>query len=474
MDLPATRDALPWYSRIGAWTRVLFTGRAAARAALPTGIGVATARIASGRSVAGGASMLQASPTTYAALMRRSLSLAGYPVRAYEGYGAGDTTTTVLDPDVVPWAAKLARLIELPSPADRARLLGPYPTEPGEMLIAQVVCDVLGTGNAWVAAHTDRAGDIVGQQRLMAAYLTLEVRGGVEGWRYAPPGPDVWWYPRQQVAHIRLLRSGTERVLATGAYPALAPLLQAEGAAMRQTAAVVEQGGADVIVSGKDPTSIAFLSQDANRTKIAQQLTEALTGGPDQRRVMVLGGALDVRDSGLTPADLRAPELMTAARSADLLALGVTPVAVGLDAGPYSAAVQQYRVQAELDEQLASVLEVCWLRPLAQEMARREGGQWARQAHRVSCRLDLSTHPGWAFLRTEALGRMSSLVDLGWTPEQAAGIEGLDLPTPEGEINPNRSPAPPPAAEAAPARPVGEAAGGSAGRARSWLRPVGD
>jgi len=218
-------------------------------------------------------------------------------------------------------------------------------------------------------------------------------------------------------------------VLGVGAGHALRELVAAEEVALRQTRQVVSQGGADVMITGKSPAMAQFLGVAKNREQVAKDASSALAG-EDGRRVFVVGGDLSVSDAGLRPADLRAPELLEASRAAELAAVGATPVSIGGESATYATAVQQYRVQAELDEQLASVIEAGLLRPLARHFARLAGDP---RADRVTCRLDLSTHPGYAYLRTDAYNRMQTLVQLGWTAAQAADAEDLDLPEPEGE-----------------------------------------
>jgi hypothetical protein len=145
-----------------------------------------------------------------------------------------------------------------------------------------------------------------------------------------------------------------------------------------------------------------------------------------------------------------------AAKASELAALGVVPVAVGSDAGTYATAVQQYRTQAELDEQIASIVEAALLRPLARHFARQSGQPRTMvRADEFTARFDLSTHPGYAYLRTEQINRVSALVKLGWSPLQAAEAEGLDLPDPEGEPDQSSDPLP----DNGPGSPVGDQAG---------------
>jgi hypothetical protein len=218
----------------------------------------------------------------------------------------------------------------------------------------------------------------------------------------------------------------------------LSPVVDAERTAMEKTAQLIDQGGADIIVSSTTPAGLAFLANPANREAVKRDLTSALALR-DGSRVVVISGDLTAKASGFAPAEIQAPELLEAARTAELMAIGVTPVAVGLGDANYATAALQLRVQADLDEQLASVFEAFLLRPLAWHYARMSGKSY-RDSRRYTCRIDLSTHPGYAYARTEAIDRMSKLVDMGYSAEQAAAIEGQPFPRPAGPPRPRATP----------------------------------
>lgn len=460
--LPSPPRPLTRWERASAWVRTALSRLPALRRA-PAPLGISSGKVARNAEAESEAGSLARSPTVYGATTWRSLTLATYPLIVGEGYGVGRDFSPI-DPAKTPWAASLLRLLSMPDPADWSPD-ALFPAHPGETsLLAQIFADLL-SGNAWIAPILSDSGEVIGLSRLHPARVTLERREGAEVWVYRVPGRPDQVYPRRTVAHLRLLswQASGAGELGTGPGAPLAPLVAAESEALRQTANVVQQGATDVLITGKSPAANEFLKLKKNREEVAAQASEHLAGGTSGRqRVMVVSGDLDVRDLGLKPADLRAPETLLAARSAELMALGVTPIMAGSDAGTYATAIQQLRVQLLNDQGLCYLIEVALLRPLARHFASRAGGRWATKADRVTCRIDLSGHPGQSYLRSEALARAEVLTRLGWTAAQAAEIEGLELPDPEGTpAAPSPSAAPPgalPEEPGAPRRPLGEPA----------------
>lgn len=457
--------SLSWWRSTTARTFILvrsawdYMGNLIGTSKAPARPGISTGRVASAREAEDDLSAMAKSPTIFAAVNKRAFSLATYPVAVYFGFNKGGDKADALDPDKVSWVADLLRLLQTPDAGDAE---GVFPVEPGPHLLAQLIADYLLAGIAYVAMLQTPDGVIVGLYRLHPRHVTLErnVSGMGDEFVYRPITGLPRRYPRRSVACIRGLswQSGGMAEMGVGAGQPLKPLIEAEWTALQQTASVVGQGGADVLVTGNDPQTNAFLSNKTNRDEVAKLATTALAGGVDGgRRVMVLPGNLKMEDTGLKPADMKAPELMAAAKTAELAALGCTPIAIGGDASTFATAVQQYRVQAELDEALAKVFEDALLRPLARHFARMAGGKWAMKADRVTCRIDLSGHPGYTFQRTEAINRMVALVGLGWGAAQAAEAEGVEMPVPEGPPRATTTPAP----SGAPNGPVGD---GSAGR----------
>jgi hypothetical protein len=373
---------------------------------------------------------LATSPTVYAALNRIAFGMTIYPIRVYAGFGMGGEPEP-LSPDRVPWVASYLRLLQTPDPADLDAL---FPVTPGEHLLAQMIADLKMAGIALVAPTLNAGGDVVGLTRLHPRLCTLIRQGDEEYWEYRTNG-ERRLYPRRAVACLRLLSWAADGrgELGIGAGAALAPLIASERLALEQTAAMIQQGGADIVVTAKDAQGAGFLQIEENRKSIVKHLTTALSGGADGgRRVFALPANLEVKDAGLTPADLKSPEAMREARQSALMALAVVPVEVGGDAATYATAAIQQRVQAGQDEWLASVIEAFLLRPLARRFATRAGGRWAARADQVTARIDLSSHPGNIAIRSEAIARMRQLVELGYSTQQAADAEGIDLPEPEG------------------------------------------
>ena len=438
------------------WTR-RFLGSGGILRQRPREPGITTGRVAGVPRGEQDLSAMATSPTTYAAINARALSLVTYPIRVYSGFGIGGKRPELVDPERRPWAADLLRLLQTPDIADLAED-ALFPQKPGESMLAQVIADLLMTGNAFVPGIEGAGGRVVGLDRLHPRSTWLERRGGVGSWLYKPgSGARPERYKLRSVAHLRLLswQASGAGLMGTGAGASLAPLVAAESAALRQTAQVVEQGGADIALVGKDAQTVNWLKNKQNREKVVSDATTAMRSA-DGRRVFAIGGNFDLQKAGFDPADLKAPELLSAARVAELMALGCTPVLVGSESSTYSTAVQQMRVQYLHDLALAYTLEIFLLRPLARRFARCAGGRQALRSERVTCRIDLSGHPGAAYLRTDAMTRMEKLVGMGWSPGQAAESEGLDLPEPEGpprtrgadegKADPNK-----------PRRPVGDA-----------------
>ena len=405
------------------------------------------------------------SPNIFGAINARAMGLQSFPIRVSRGYGPG-SPKEILDANRVPWVATLLTLLTRPDPADVDRV---FPAHPGELLLGQLVADLLMTGNAYARIQTSGAA-IVGLHRLHPQSLQLVRVAGEDRWRFTPATGIPEDYRRGDVAHLRLLsweRNGAGE-LGTGAAEPLRYLLEAEQAALRSTAVAVTQGGCDVQVTGKTDRMMAYLQKPEHRKQIADQVAEGLSGGTTGRRVYVIGGDLDISPTGLKPADIQAPETLAATKAAATVALGITPIALGDNASTFATAAIQQRVQYQLDANLALIFEVCILRPLAQYFCRHAGGHWGGRSAEISAWIDLSTHPGAQSVRTDAINRMAVLVGLGWTAEQAAESEGVDLPPPEGTPAPAPAPAPAPTSGR---RPIGDAATAAAEPAatgRSW------
>jgi hypothetical protein len=452
---------MPWYAR--AWRSVTTyarqaLGRVSSLRTPPPRLGIATGRAASATRADSDLAAMAASPTVYAAINRIAFGLTVYPIRVYAGYGMGGDPTP-LDPERVPWVGSYLRLLARPDPADLDAL---FPAEPGEHLIAQLVADLKLTGIAYCAPTVTAGGDVIGLTRLHPRCVSHVRSKDTDYLEYRVSGQAPVLYPRRSVSMLRLLSWSADgrSELGTGAAESLAPLIESERIALQQTASMISQGGADIVVTAKDAQGAGFLAVAANRQAVVQHLTTALSGGPDGgRRVFALPANLEVRDAGLSPADLRSPDAMREARTSALMALAVVPVEVGGEASTYATAAIQQRVQAGQDEWLVGLIEAYLLRPLAQQFARRAGGRWAARADQVTARIDLASHPGNIAVRSESIARMRALVELGYSAQQAARAEGIDLPEPEGPPLLGGVPLPPAPASpaAAPPRPAGEA-----------------
>ncbi len=451
-------------SRSPAWLTRSLSNVAALRRA-PHRPGITGTTIARPRRAEANLRTLAQSPTVFASTWRM-LRLSDYPVRCYRGHGQGGDLEPI-DPKRVPWVGQLLRLLALPDPADWSPM-AIAPARPGELLIAQLLLDLTQAGNAWCATTVDAEGVVNGLYRLHPQHTTLERDAdGEEWWAHKVPGGQKKRYPRRTVFHIRLLswEASGEGELGTGAAEPLTELLRAEAMALSKSADIIAQGGADIRVSGKTDRAKAFLQNPDSRAMVAEDITRLISGGDDgtARRVMVDGGEFEIADAGLKPADIQAPALLDASRKGTLIAQGVTPIAVGAaDAGTYATSVQQYRVQADNDSALLLVLEACFLRPLARHFAWAAGGRWATKAGEVTAKVVLDRHPGRSYQRTDAITRMEKLVDMGWTPEQAAEYEGLDLPKPEGTPRTKKPGDDEPSAEplsGPPRRPLGDTDG---------------
>lgn len=457
-----------WYRSVAAVTRVVNATLASmgVSSAPPPRAGASYTVIARKPMAEGDLRALAKSPGVFAAVNARSGSFATFPIRVYEGYGMGDVRSTPLDPDAYPFVASFLRVLETPDPSDVGVL---FPAEPGEGLISQLVADLLICGVAFIIPTASPDGrSILGLTRAHPGSMTLAAGG--RSWEYRAPNAPVVVYARGSVACIRLpsWESNGRGELGTGAGDCLRPIIEAETTAIAQTAQVIEQGGADVVVSGKTDQGRALMGNAAARNRIRDEVAEALKGRGGSR-VIAIGGDVEVTPTGLTPADMKAPELQASALTSELMALGCMPITVGGGATTYASGALQVRMQYATDEKLAALFEAFFLRPLVQQFAR--AARHPRPGM-ITARFDLSQHEGAAYLRSEAIDRMAKLVDLGWSAAQAASIEGLDIPPPAG---------PPRAKVSTPSSPVAQPDGGDAsasassgGGSNSLPRPVGE
>lgn len=428
-----------WYSRwyastVSSITRLYAAGAAALRAPLPR-LGISMGRVAALPMAEADLSAMATSPTVYSALTRSALETIIHPIRVYRGYSVSGGDLEPIDPRErgALWVGALLRVLQTPDPASADELA----PEPGEALIAQILADLKMAGAFVVAPVLSERGWVVGLTRLHPKCCSIERTAAGEEVVYRS-GSDHRRYPRRSVfiGHLLSWAADGRAEFGVGAGTPLRPLLRAEAAALAQTANMIEQGGADLRIRGKGATGKSFMALKENREKAIATVTESIVS-PNGRRVIAFSDDLELDDGGLKPTDLRAPELMAAARGHELAATGTVPAWVGHDAGTYATAVVQLRVQACMDEGYAAVIEAYFLRPLARHFAKTRGAGTmdARRADEITARIDLSAHPGYAQLRTESYARMKVLVhDLGFTVEQAAAAEHLDLPAPRGEI----------------------------------------
>ena len=151
--------------------------------------------------------------------------------------------------------------------------------------------------------------------------------------------------------------------------------------------------------------------------------------------------------------------MLAIAERKTLQSLGVVPIALGAEASTFATAIQQYRAQADMDAGLVALIESGLFQPLARQFALASGSpSWARRAAQVTCKYDLSSHPGNIYARSEAIDRAGKLITMGWSPEQAADAEGLELPPPAGVPDAARitNSTPTPGTGPAPAAPLGD------------------
>jgi len=450
--LPAVRQG-PWYRAIAAVSGFYRASLAAMGVSKtpPMRPGASSGQVASRPLAEQHLQQMALSPAVYAAIQRRTRTMGDYPI------------IVLVDGKPVPgksapWVGELLHLLATPDSEElsaRGDPEGLAPIEPGEGLIAQLVADLLLEGVAYVIPTAGSRNRVSGLTRAHPRLMRL-ANGGAH-WHYAQQG-RVTVYPRRGVFCLRTVswQASGQGELGTGAGEVLEPLVAAERSAMVKTAQIIDQGGADVIVTSKSATGQQFLANPANRDRVREDL-QTMLGMRDGGRVVVIGGDLEAKPSGLTPGDIQAPALIEAARGSELMALGVTPVSIGMSDAVYATAALQYRVQAELDESLASIFEAYLLRPLAQHYAR-VSGMGLAQVATVTARIDLSTHPGYAYARTEAIDRMTKLVDLGYSTEQAAIIEAQTFPPPAGP--PRAKTAPQAGAPGGEPKPIGEGGGG--------------
>lgn len=375
--------------------------------------------------------LMTESPAVYAALWYRCAGLQVYPLDVLQ-VTPGGASKKPIDPGREPWAAAFLLLLQRPDPADVDRV---FPRTPGELLLAQVLADLLMTGTAYVRFQEGEGRRIVGLARLHPAVTALEVVKGQRRYRYRPSLGDEQLFRDEEVCVLQTLSWETDlrSEQGVGAAEPLENITRAEVAALKRTSTAILQGGVDLMIEATNEAGSALLMDPVQRKELVDGTVEAL--GKDGQRVLALGGPFKLNEIGLKPSDLRGAETQAAARSAQLMALGVAPVIVGSDPGGYATAAAQLRVQLMSDFQLATWMEVCLLRPLAQAFAAREGGaRWAGQTSQITCAYNLRTHPGALAAETEAIARAKDLMIMGWSNVQAAQAQGLDLPPPEGEV----------------------------------------
>ena len=402
--------------------------------------------------------LMAESPGIYAALLRRCVGMQVYPLCVHRAMPGGRTREEI-DPAQEVWAADLLRLLQRPDPADVDAV---FPALPGELLLAQLMADLIMAGTAYVRFQTGTGGAIVGLARLHPAVTSILYVNGARRIWYRPTAAQAQTFDGREVCVLRWISAAADAraELGIGAGECLEAISAAEVGALERTRTAIEQGGVDIAVEATDPATAALLMDPDQRLALANDLTAAL--GKEGQRVLIPSGGYKLNDLGLKPADLRAPETLTAARQAQLMAIGVVPVMVGADSTSYATAAAQLRVQYSWDLELAAWMEAFLLRPLAQAFARNGGGRAALSASMVTCAWDLSSHPGALAARTEAIARAVQLVDLGWTAAQAAEAEGLDLPPPEGQPRP-KVPAMTPPASSSPAQGGGNPADAQGG-----------
>jgi hypothetical protein len=415
----------PWRS----FSRAVVSGIAALRAPPPRP-GVSSGRIAGTTTAQRDLSAIASSPAVFAALTRNALAFTTFPIRIYRGFSIGGDRSLEPLPSSVPWVASLLRLLQTPD-AESADELAP---EPGEALIAQVYADLDMAGVFFVVPTLSDLGDVIGLRRLHPDLCTIERRDGRD-WVVYRTSTETRQYPRRSVfvGHLLSWAKDGRSEIGVGAGAALWPLNRAEETAWRQTATVIEQGGADLRVVAKSMAGQALLKIKENRDAIVDQVTEALRG-KDGRRVYAIGGDVEIQDAGFKPSDLQAEKLLDKAPRVQMMAVGTVPAAIGMDASNYANGVLQWRAQADMDEGKASVIESALLRPLARRFARQAGGRWAARLDEITARHDLSGHIGYAYVRTDALQRVHLWMRAGWTNTEAAAHEGLDVLPPTGTV----------------------------------------
>lgn len=428
---------------------------------IPQRPGISHGRVAGKPRAEAHLGLLRRSPNLYAAVTQRALSVATYPPIIL------NNGRTVAATGAYSWGRDFMLLLGAPSPMEVDDI---FPRQTGIGLLAQVVADLLMVGDAYVVPTLTSAGRPIALTRLHPRCVSLRRLSSGDYVDYMPTaGGRVTTYPAGQVAHLRLLSaaSGGAEEMGLGAGESLEALVNAGAEAVEKAGVLISNGGVDIILKPNSPAGAAMLMDEATREQIVERARTALEGGHDgQRRIMALGGDFTLEPAGFEPADLQATDLLTAAHDAELSAVGVTPIMVGGQSTNFATAAMQLRVQYELDSSLVEVLSASLLTPLARAFARAASRTTDPSAFTAT--LDLATHPGAMAMRTEAIGRMERLILMGWSPEQAARVEGIDLPRPEGQPAAPAPTAPKPAASAQ-GEPtvVGE---GAARAALPWLR----
>jgi hypothetical protein len=444
----------------GVVTRAAAVVPANALQVIPQRPGVSIGRVASKPRAAADLELIASAPYLYAGITQRAASIATYPVVVKRnGVPVNPAGNYV-------WVKEFLSLVGAPDPIPAG---GIFPRQTGSGLLAQLIADRIMCGTAYaVPSLADGSGRPYAITRLHPRQVSILRTPAGDQIEYRPTNGTRTLYPIEMVAIVRGVSAdiGGLEEMGTGAGQPLSDIVAAESQAMAKTAIVISQGGVDLIIRATSPTAAAMLVDEAIREKIAASVTEQLKGGLDgDRRVMILGGEFEVVPAGFNPSDLQAGELIKSAHDAELAAIGVTPTSIGGQSANFATAVIQMRVQYELDRTLGQEFANALLTPLARYFAR-----LAKQgADQFTAELDMSDHPGAVAMRTEAIGRMGQLVALGWSAEQAAKAEGVDMPPPVSQPAPKVATPPPAAPSGGEPTAVGEGAS-SARSGLPWLR----
>lgn len=314
------------------------------------------------------------------------------------------------------WRGEGEKAVEVMAHPVLDMLRMPNSDQTGADMTQQRVVDRMLTGTAY-RRLLGVGGRPTGMVRLHPEHVRVvpAANGLIDGFVYRPDGLRKQWLERADVLYDATpsWESGPQRLYGQGIIRALHDTLTADKAARERTAEAHRQGRPEALVTPPDSDLGQWTAPQTREVRgHLESLFSHAHGG-----VAVLGHAVNLEKLSWSPADLAAGDTHDRSRDEALAACGVPPTRVGLPTANYATAREQMR-------QYWSNTIVPW--------ARAFDAVDTRLAQRFDPQLrvvrDFSGVEALQEDRTARLDRVQRWVFLGWSPEQAAAMEGFDVP----------------------------------------------